>query len=144
MSDRETRAARLRELARDAAFQEHCRMSSDGGHDGPFIKCTHSDCVLVRDPAPEAARSEGPRETDTDVIPRRWKCPDCGMPNKWDALECVRCRLIQPPDRERWEFKAFVRSPRERMTETSALPVGEDAPRETAPGWKRILRGMKL
>lgn len=58
---------------------------------------------------------------------RRWRCPDCGIPNLWEALECVRCRLISPPDKERWEFKPFVRSDRERLTDSTAVAVQAQA-----------------
>lgn len=43
---------------------------------------------------------------DKEVPARLWGCPDCGTGNLWDSLECVNCRLIQPPDRERWERQA--------------------------------------
>lgn len=46
---------------------------------------------------------------------RRWRCPDCGFANQWEAIECRKCGVLSPPDRERWEFKPFVRSDRERL-----------------------------
>jgi hypothetical protein len=63
---------------------------------------------------------------------RYWRCPDCGLPNVWDILECVRCHLIQPPDRERWEFKPLVCSNHER------LPNGVARVESQRPLWEEL------
>jgi hypothetical protein len=65
----------------------------------------------------EAAPSRPPDDT-----PRRWRCPDCGLPNQWEALECLRCHVISPPDKDQWKVEGFVRSPIEQFA-----PVAHDA-----------------
>lgn len=52
---------------------------------------------------------------------RRWRCGDCGLPNTWEALECQRCRMISPPDKERWEVKQIARSPIETLQPVSPM-----------------------
>lgn len=63
-------------------------------HFGDFGVCLHPDCVLVRAVPPPADET------------RKWRCGDCGVTNDWESLECARCGMIQPPDRERWEVAA--------------------------------------
>ena len=61
---------RIRELARLSASLLHYEGFEP--HGGPFLTCSHPDCVLVRepvDPPPQGAERPAPRQPEPDVLP---------------------------------------------------------------------------
>ncbi len=96
MTDGQTDEARLRELAKSAAFHNHCENS----HPESFDVCVHDDCVLVRRSVEGTSQ---PREPEHDhvckhgtamdvhccnchsgfIFDYRHECPDPAPPDVW-------------------------------------------------------------